>query len=62
MTGQVVAAPRWQHHSVDLLTVKSLHNGQEVAFLLGWDDPHKDTVHSVAEGDDQGLDGTYVEW
>lgn len=62
MTGQVVAAPRWQNHSVDMLTVKALHNGQEVAFLLEWDDPHKDVTHVVGPEDDRGLNGTYADW
>ncbi len=62
MTGQVIAAPRWQNHSVDMMEVKSLHNDQEVAFLLTWDDPHEDTVHDIDDADDQGLDGPYADW
>lgn len=62
MTGQVIAAPRWQNPSVDMLTVKSLYNEGQIAFLLTWDDPHKDTTHEVGVEDDTGLDGTYVDW
>lgn len=62
LSGQVLARPRWQNPSVDLITVRSLYNGGEVAFLLEWDDPFKDTVHQVKDGDDVGLEGTYAKW
>ncbi len=62
LTGQVIVRPRWQNISVDLLTVKSVYNEQEVAFLLQWDDPFQDTVHQVGADDDAGLEGTYVDW
>ncbi len=45
LSGQVVMAPRWQNHSVDLITVRSLYNDKAVAFLLEWEDRFKDTVH-----------------
>ena len=45
LMGQVIAWPRWQNHSVDLITVRSVHNGKELAFLLQWDDPTEDRVH-----------------
>ncbi|MFQ5683699.1 MAG: ethylbenzene dehydrogenase-related protein [Candidatus Binatia bacterium] len=45
LSGQVVVAPRWQNHSVDLISVRSLYNDRAVAFLLEWDDRFKDTVH-----------------
>lgn len=45
LSGQVVVAPRWQNHSVDLITVRSLYNDKAIAFLLVWDDRFKDTVH-----------------
>ncbi len=62
LTGQVIVRPRWENISVDLLTVKSVYNEQEVAFLLQWDDPFEDTVHEVGANDDAGLEGTYVDW
>ncbi|MFQ5883420.1 MAG: c-type cytochrome [Candidatus Methylomirabilales bacterium] len=46
LSGQVIAAPRWQNHSVDLITVRSLYNDEAIAFLLEWDDRFKDTVHT----------------
>ncbi|MFQ5882567.1 MAG: ethylbenzene dehydrogenase-related protein, partial [Candidatus Methylomirabilales bacterium] len=45
LSGQVVVAPRWQNHSVDLITVRSLYNDRAIAFLLEWDDRFKDAVH-----------------
>lgn len=45
LSGQVIVAPRWQNHSVDLITVRSLYNDKAIAFLLAWDDRFKDTVH-----------------
>ena len=45
LTGQVVVAPRWQNPSVELVTVKAIHNHQDIAFLLYWDDPFQDTIH-----------------
>lgn len=45
LSGQVVVAPRWQNHSVDLISVRSLYNDKAIAFLLEWDDRFKDTVH-----------------
>lgn len=62
LSGQVLARPRWQNPSADLITVRSLYNGQEAAFLLEWDDPFKDTVHRVGRDDDRGLERTYANW
>ncbi len=45
LSGQVIVAPRWQNHSVDLITVRSLYNNRVIAFLLEWNDRFKDTVH-----------------
>jgi DMSO reductase family type II enzyme heme b subunit len=45
LSGQVIVAPRWQNHSVDLITVRSLYNDKAIAFLLEWDDRFKDTIH-----------------
>jgi mono/diheme cytochrome c family protein len=45
LMGQIIAKPRWQNHSIDLVTVTSVHNETEVAFLLQWNDPTEDTAH-----------------
>jgi len=45
LSGQVIVAPRWQNHSVDLITVRSLYNDKAIGFLLEWNDRFKDTVH-----------------
>ncbi len=54
LSGQVVVRPRWQNHSVDLITVRSLYNDKAIAFLLEWDDPFKDSAHKEEpiSGDD----------
>ena len=48
LTGQVIAAPRWQNPGVELATLKALYNDTEIAFLAEWDDPFKDAVHDEA--------------
>ncbi|MFQ5803380.1 MAG: ethylbenzene dehydrogenase-related protein [Candidatus Methylomirabilales bacterium] len=45
LSGQVIVPPRWQNHSVDLITVRSLYNDKAIAFLLEWDDRFNDSVH-----------------
>ncbi len=45
LTGQVIAAPRWQNPSIELATVRALYNLEEIAFLIEWDDPFKDELH-----------------
>ncbi len=45
LTGQVVAAPRWQNPSIELVTVRAVHNDQDIAFLIQWEDPFQDVVH-----------------
>ena len=52
LTGQVVAAPRWQNPSIELVTLKAAFNDTEIAFLLEWDDPFEDLTHN----DDAALD------
>jgi DMSO reductase family type II enzyme heme b subunit len=47
LTGQVVAAPRWQNPSIELATLKAVYNETEIAFLVQWDDPFKDITHQV---------------
>ena len=46
LTGQVIAAPRWQNPSIELATVRALYNDQDIAFLLEWDDPFEDITHN----------------
>lgn len=46
LAGQVVAPPRWQNPSIDLVTVRAVANAKEIAFHLQWDDPFKDTAHN----------------
>ncbi|MFQ5851233.1 MAG: c-type cytochrome [Candidatus Binatia bacterium] len=45
LSGQVIVAPRWQNHSVDLISVRSLYNKGAIVFLMEWDDRFKDAVH-----------------
>jgi DMSO reductase family type II enzyme heme b subunit len=47
LAGQVVAAPRWQNPSVELATVRAVASDKEIAFLVQWDDPFKDTAHQA---------------
>jgi mono/diheme cytochrome c family protein len=49
LTGQVVGAPRWQNPGIELVTVKAIFNDADIAFLLQWDDPFKDTTHKDAK-------------
>ncbi|MBI5039348.1 MAG: c-type cytochrome [Nitrospirae bacterium] len=46
LAGQVIARPRWENPSVDLVTVKALYNAKEIVFLMEWGDRFKDTVHN----------------
>ncbi len=65
MAGQVIASPRWQSPSVELVTVRALYNESEIAFLLNWDDPFEDITHDPSkefvneEGGGAGT-GSYV--
>lgn len=45
MTGQVIAAPRWQNPSIDLVTLRAIFDDNEIAFLIEWDDPFQDIDH-----------------
>jgi DMSO reductase family type II enzyme heme b subunit len=49
LAGQVVAAPRWQNPSIEMVTVQALFNDKEIAFRLTWDDPFKDVNHDEAK-------------
>lgn len=48
LTGQVVAAPRWQNPSIELVTLRAIFNEEEIAFHMTWDDPFQDTIHDAS--------------
>jgi hypothetical protein len=41
LSGQVITRPVWPEPTVRALTVRSVHNGTEIAFLLEWQDNTK---------------------
>jgi hypothetical protein len=41
LSGQVITRPVWPEPSARALTVRSVHNGQDIAFLLEWQDNTK---------------------
>lgn len=41
LSGQVITRPVWPEPSARSLTVRSVHNGKEIAFLLEWQDNTK---------------------
>jgi hypothetical protein len=41
LSGQVITRPVWPEPTVRALTVRSVHNGKEIAFLLEWQDNTK---------------------
>ena len=45
LTGQVLAKPRWQNISVDLVEVQAIYNQEEIALRVVWDDPIRDVEH-----------------
>ncbi len=49
LAGQVVAAPRWQNPSIEMVTMQAVFNEAEIAFKLTWDDPFMDVVHDEAQ-------------
>ena len=58
LTGQVIAAPRWQTPGVDAVTVRALYNDESLALLVQWNDPFED---GESGGSDVELGGsTYV--
>lgn len=67
LTGQVVAAPRWQNPSIELVTMKAIYNDKDIAFQIVWDDPFKDVKHDktkemdVTEIRKVGTFSSYVE-
>lgn len=59
LTGQVLAKPRWQNISVDLVEAKALFNDGEVGLLLVWDDPFADGKHDESQ-EVKEFENTYV--
>ena len=49
LAGQVVAAPRWQNPSIEMVTLQALFNEQDIAFRITWDDPFKDIKHDPSQ-------------
>jgi DMSO reductase family type II enzyme heme b subunit len=49
LAGQVVAPPRWQNPSIEMVTVRALFNENDIAFRLTWDDPFKDVKHDKSK-------------
>ncbi len=45
LAGQVVAAPRWQNPSIEIVTVQAAFNDSDIAFRITWDDPFEDVTH-----------------
>ncbi len=67
LAGQVIAAPRWQNPSIEMVTVQALSNDKDIAFKLTWDDPFKDIKHDESKEFDPielskvGVFSSYVE-
>ncbi len=38
LSGQVISRPRWQNPSIEVISVRSMFNDEQIAFLLEWDD------------------------
>ena len=58
LSGQVITRPVWPEPTARALTVRSLHNGSEIAFLLEWQDNTKNdrlTPGTFRDGDAIGL-------
>jgi hypothetical protein len=62
LTGQVLAAPRWQNFSVDYVEVRALYDDERLALRLAWNDNTRSVEHSdqVAERLSKAA-GTYPE-
>ncbi len=56
LSGQVVTRPTLPDPTIKSLTVRSLHNGKEMVFLLEWSDPTKNDrlTPGAAEGQRSG--------
>jgi len=61
LTGQAIVAPRWQNPAVELVMVKALTDGKEIAFQMSWDDPFKDTTHDKASEFKANSGSSYME-
>jgi mono/diheme cytochrome c family protein len=51
LTGQVIVSPRWQIPAVRAVTVRALHNNQDLAMLVEWNDPFNDLEGGGGEGE-----------
>ncbi|MGK7344581.1 MAG: c-type cytochrome [Candidatus Nitrospinota bacterium M3_3B_026] len=69
LTGNVLIKPRWQNITIDMVHLKALYNGEEIAFRLEWHDRFPNTVHEghddlhqldQAKPGDEGNLATYV--
>ncbi len=66
LAGQVIAPPRWQNPSIEMVTVQGIASDKDIAFKLTWDDPFKDIKHdaskefNAAEIQKVGLYSSYV--
>ncbi len=49
LAGQVIASPRWQNPSIEMVTLQAIYNDKDIAFKLTWDDPFKDVVHDETQ-------------
>ena len=49
LAGQVIAPPRWQNPSIEMVTVQAIYNDKDIAFKLSWDDPFMDVVHDETQ-------------
>jgi hypothetical protein len=49
---QQIATPFLQEAAIDQLTVEALHNGEEIAFRLGWKDESADDLPGIASFQD----------
>jgi DMSO reductase family type II enzyme heme b subunit len=66
LAGQVIAPPRWQNPSIEMVTIQAIANNKEIAFKLTWDDPFKDIRHdpgkefNAADIQKVGLYSSYI--
>jgi len=66
LAGQVIAPPRWQNPSIEMVTVQGIASDKDIAFKLTWDDPFKDVKHdaskefNAAEIQKVGLYSSYI--
>lgn len=47
LTPQNITTPMLAEASVDVVRVRSLHNGTDIAFLLEWADPERDDLEAI---------------